>query len=66
MTDISAQSLNIAASAPSIWSTMAAIFGAWAAARACASALEFGRQPAPADLRRVGIDPAAFARIRLQ
>lgn len=65
MTDLSVQSLGIAADAPSVWSAIAAFFGAWAAARACASALEFGQRPAAADLRRVGIDPAAFARIRL-
>ncbi|MDY0871849.1 hypothetical protein [Dongia rigui] len=59
------QSLSGDAATPSPWSTIAAVFGAWAAARACASALEFGRQPAPADLRRVGIDPVAFSRIRL-
>jgi hypothetical protein len=65
MSDMSLHSLGVAASTPSIWSTIAAVFGAWAAARACAAALEFDRQPAAADLRRVGIDPAAFARIRL-
>ncbi len=66
MTDLSFETLAAAGAAPSFWSQVATFFAAWAAARACASALEFGRLPAAADLRSVGIDPKAFASIRLR
>lgn len=66
MSDFSLHALDAAASAPSIWGAIAAVFGAFAAARACAASVQSGQRPAPADLRRLGISPADFARIRLR
>jgi hypothetical protein len=64
MTDVTMHALGQTRGTP-VLAQIADFFAGWAAARNCAAALEFGRRPANDDLRRVGIDPKAFARIRL-
>jgi len=64
MTDISLHSLENDRTTP-IWKSVASFFAAWSAARSCVAAIEFNRRPADEDLRQLGIDPKAFASVRL-
>jgi hypothetical protein len=64
MTDISHRSLENDRTNP-IWKFIVSLFATWSAARACAAAVESHRRPADEDLRQLGIDPKAFASVRL-
>jgi hypothetical protein len=64
MSDISVASLENNYIAP-ILNGIASFFATMSAARACAAAVQFNRRPADADLRQLGIDPKAFASVRL-
>lgn len=64
MSDISAQSLENGRIAP-IFNKIASFFATLSAARSCAAAVESNRRPADEDLRQLGIDPKAFASVRL-
>jgi hypothetical protein len=64
MSDISLRSLENDRATP-IWKSIASFFAMLSAARACAAAVESHRRPADADLRELGIDPKAFASVRL-
>jgi hypothetical protein len=64
MTDISIHSLENNRSS-AIFDSVASFFAALSAARSCAAAIEFNRRPAAEDLLRLGIDPKAFASVRL-
>ncbi|MBK8160097.1 MAG: hypothetical protein IPK59_15460 [Rhodospirillaceae bacterium] len=64
MTDFSIHALESDRSTP-IWKLVASFFAAWSAARASAAAIEFNRRPADEDLLALGIDPKAFASVRL-
>lgn len=47
-------------------SYLGGLFAAFGAAAAAAAAAESGRQPRARDLRTLGVDPDAFAKIRLR
>jgi len=64
MVDISIQALENSRFVP-IYKPIASFFAILSAARACAAAVEFNRRPADEDLRQLGIDPKAFASVRL-
>jgi hypothetical protein len=64
ITHISIHALESGRSIP-ISKLVASFFAARSAARASAAAIEFNRRPADEDLLVLGIDPKAFASVRL-
>ncbi|TDQ86343.1 hypothetical protein A8950_0034 [Dongia mobilis] len=68
MTDITSQSFGttgIASLLPRFGRALLDLGRAFAAARACAAAVENREQPQAQHLRTLGIDPEAFAKVRL-